>query len=256
VCNLYGYHFTLKPGTRVYVPTPGGELRGKLIKQAVEGRWSPPANFFHLKPGGHIAAVRRHKDEPWVASLDLRGFFDHVTRSKVHRAVKALGFPHAEAWEMACDSSVDKRPPHRRFSVPFGFIQSPLIASLVLAQSNLGSAIRKLDGHGVLVSVYVDDITVSGSGELAVADAMAALSNAANACGFEFNPEKQQPPGPTAISFNIEFGSGIMRVIPNRMAEFELAVRQANPYQLAGILSYLNSVNAQQEGELAQQVVT
>lgn len=252
--NLYGHHFTLKPGTRVYIPTPEGRERGDEIKSAIEDRWSPPGNYFHLLPGGHVAAVRRHQHAPWVASLDLRRFFDHVTRSKVHRALKAIGFPHLEAWEMACDSSVDKRPPHRKFSVPFGFVQSPAVASMVLAQSNLGKALSKSNDHDVAVSVYVDDITISGPDQQAVSNAITALGNAATASGFEFNAEKQQAPGPTAMSFNIEFGSGTMHIVPDRMAEFELAVRQANSYQQAGILGYVNSVNTQQQNELSEHV--
>ena len=252
--NLYGHHFTLKPGTRVYIPTQEGGQRGEEIKLAIEARWSPPSNYFHLLSGGHVAAVRRHQHASWVASLDLRRFFDHVTRSKVHRALKTVGFPHVKAWEMACDSSVDKRPPHRKFSVPFGFVQSPAVASLVLAQSNLGKTLRKLDGHGVAVSVYVDDITISGPDEQTVRDVIVALNDAANVSGFVFNTEKQQPPSGTARSFNIEFGSGMMRINSDRMAEFELAVRQANPYQLAGILGYVDSVNTQQQDELSKHV--
>jgi hypothetical protein len=254
VRNLYGHHFTLKPGTRVYVPTPEGEERGNLIKQAIEDRWSPPSNYFHLQPGGHVAAVRRHKDAPCVASLDLRRFFDQVTRSKVHRALKAIGIPHADAWEMACDSTVDKRPPQRSFSIPFGFIQSPAIASLVLARSSLGRVIQRLDHGDVDVSVYVDDIIVSGAGDQSVINAIGTLAVAAEQCGFEFNAEKANAPGPTGMSFNIEFGSGAMRIVDDRMSEFELAVRNANSYQLVGILGYVDSVNAKQQEELSEHV--
>src|SRR5699024_10920274 len=121
------------------------------------------------------------------------------------------------------------RPPHRDFSVPFGFVQSPAVASLVLAKSQLGLVIRKLEQRGTPVSVYVDDITVSGASEGAVASVIDALRAAAAMCSFDFNAEKETPPAATATSFNIEFGSGVMRIIADRMAEFELAVRTAFP---------------------------
>src|SRR3546814_19570388 len=92
------------------------------------------------------------------SSLDLRRFFDQIARTKVHRALKVTGLPHTDAWEMACDSTVDKRPPHRAFSLPFGFVQSPIVASVVLAQSALGGAIRRLSRDGMPIPVYVDHL--------------------------------------------------------------------------------------------------
>src|SRR3546814_2308894 len=118
------------------------------------------------------------------SSLDLRRFFDQIARTKVHRALKVIGLPHTDAWEMACDSTVDKRPPHRAFSLPFGFVQSPIVASVVLAQSALGGAIRRLSRDGMTITVYVDDITLSGPNEHRVGEAIAALETAAALSGF------------------------------------------------------------------------
>src|SRR3546814_11290010 len=69
VRNLFDHHFALKPGTRVYIPTDEGRERGEAIKSQIEALWTPPANYFHLQQGGHVAAVREHKDAPWLASL-------------------------------------------------------------------------------------------------------------------------------------------------------------------------------------------
>src|SRR3546814_21049417 len=113
VRNLFDHHFALKPGTRVYIPTDEGRERGEAIKSQIEALWTPPANYFHLQQGGHVAAVREHKDAPWLASLDLRRFFDQIARTKVHRALKVIGIPHNDAWERAWDSTVATRPPHR-----------------------------------------------------------------------------------------------------------------------------------------------
>src|SRR3546814_17472556 len=93
---------------------------------------------------------------------------------------------------MACDSTVDKRPPHRAFSLPFGFVQSPIVASVVLAQSALGGAIRRLSRDGMTITVYVDDITLSGPNEHRVGEALAALETAAAHSGFTFNADKTQ----------------------------------------------------------------
>lgn len=250
--NLYNHHFTLKPGTRVYIPSAFGAERGGEIKEAIERLWQPPENYYHLLDGGHVAAVRSHRNAPWLASLDLQRFFEQITRSKVHRALKAIGFSQVEAWEMACDSTVDKRPPKRKFSLPFGFVQSPIVASVVLAKSALGGEIRKLRADGLNVTVYVDDITVSGLTEQEVSGAVDRLEAAAALSGFSFNPDKSQPANGRVISFNIQFGSGTMDIVEDRLAEFEVAIRHGNEYQIGGILGYVTSVNADQAEKLAE----
>ena len=147
---------------------------------------------------------------------------------------------------MACDSTVDKQPPQRQFSLPFGFVQSPIVASVVLAKSALGTTIRKLQQQGVNVTVYVDDIVVSSSSKTIVNDAVFTLEEGANTSGFAFNPDKTQPPRRKVTSFNIEFGSGTMKVLNERMLEFENAIRTGNSDVIKGILGYVNSVNALQ----------
>lgn len=198
-----------------------------------------------------MAAARRHRDAPFVASLDLQRFFDQVSRSKVHRALKRLHFSHTDAWEMACDSSVNKPAPCSGYSIPFGFVQSPLVASIVLAQSRLGKAINGLRGDGIEATVYVDDITLSDPSLAALNDAIDTLRSAATASGFSFNEAKTQPPSGRTTGFNIEFGSGHMKLVTERLAEFEAVLRVGSPEQVEGILSYIRSVSADQHDELA-----
>ena len=250
--NLYDHHFTLKPGTRVFVPTAHGRALGERIKKEVSRIWKAPGNFFHLVSGGHVSAARSHMQAEWLASLDIKQFFDQVTRTKVHRSLKTIGVPHLDAWEMACDSTVDKMLPGRAFSLPFGFVQSPLLASVVLAQSALGRAIRKLIRDGLNVSVYVDDITISGVSEKAVIGAVGALEEAAEVSGFLFNPEKTQLPSRRVVSFNIEFGLGYMEISEDRMAQFEIALRGGNEHVIEGILGYISTVNIEQYEHLAR----
>ena len=81
--NLFDHHFTLKPGTKVFVPTDHGREVGGKIKKRVEGLWKAPRNYFHLRDGGHVAAARLHKDQSWIASMDLKRFFEQISRSRV-----------------------------------------------------------------------------------------------------------------------------------------------------------------------------
>jgi hypothetical protein len=53
--------------------------------------------------------------------------------------------------------SVVKRPALDGFVLPYGFVQSPILASLALDKSKLGKLLRKLNGRtDITVSVYVD----------------------------------------------------------------------------------------------------
>ncbi len=61
-------------------------------------------------------------------------FFHSVTRTKVHRSLRALSFTQVEALDYASESTVRLPGGPRRFVVPYGFVQSPLLTSLALAQ--------------------------------------------------------------------------------------------------------------------------
>ncbi|MBO6526407.1 reverse transcriptase domain-containing protein [Erythrobacter sp.] len=250
--NLFDHHFTLKPGTKVYVPTEHGRDTGSEIKKRVEGQWQPPRNYFHLRKGGHVAAARLHHDQSWVASMDLKRFFEQINRSRVQRSLVRIGIPHDEAYEMACNSVVDKEPPDRAFSIPFGFVQSPLLASVALAHSALGTALDKIRRSGLRVSVYVDDITVSGDEEASLEDAMNVLHAAAATSNFEFNCDKTHGPAPEVTSFNIRFGSGRMEIVEDRMAEFEVAIRSGSEWAIGGVLGYVGAVNDGQADKLSE----
>lgn len=249
--NLFDHHFTLKSGTKVYVPTDNGRKIGAEIKKSIERKWTAPSNYYHLRDGGHVAAARLHQHQPWVASVDLRRFFEQISRSRVQRSLLRTGFPNDEAFEMACNSVVDKNPPNRSFSIPFGFVQSPILASIVLAHSAMGSALCQIRNLGVQVSVYVDDITISGEFEAPLVEAMSILRRAAEISKFQFNEEKTQGPAPDVTSFNIHFGSGRMELIDDRMSQFELAIQHGSEWTISGILGYVETVNKGQASELS-----
>lgn len=247
---LYASKFRLPKGTQVFVPTDKGEVIGGDIVKRVRQRWKPPNFFYHLQPGGHVAAVRTHYTKSWLASVDLARFFNQVTRTRVHRALRRIGFPQAEAFEMASDSTVEEDVGSRRFSLPFGYVQSPLLASIALERSALGAAIRTVRKSGVLLSVYVDDITISADTEDEVIAALATLHSGAELAGFQFNDDKKQGPSQTIEGFNIKFGSHVLRITDCRMAEFERAILNGTPARIEGIIGYVDSVNSAQSRAL------
>lgn len=196
-----------------------------------------------------MAAVKLHASSPFVASLDLTRFFDQISRSRVLRALKKIGFSYADAWEYACDSTVQKKNGKNGFSIPFGFVQSPMLASICLRHSALGRAISVLSRR-LNVSVYVDDITVSGGTAEEVADGIEELERAAARSGFMFNPAKTQPPSNSIVGFNIRFGSGEMRIVPDRMEMLAEKFQTGNEFQQMGVAGYVWTVNQSQLDEL------
>ncbi len=52
------HRFEVKPGRWVYVPTPIGKAAGEKIRSSVAKVWSRPKFYFHLRKGGHVAALQ------------------------------------------------------------------------------------------------------------------------------------------------------------------------------------------------------
>src|SRR5262245_45013433 len=131
--------FPLKPGKWVFVPTNETVKVGREIKKAVEKYWKKrPRYFYHLRAGGHIAALRSHLGNSTFVRLDITDFFGSINRSRITRClVPMVGFKKAREWANA-STVIDPGNP-KRWIVPFGFVQSPILASLCLEQSALGS---------------------------------------------------------------------------------------------------------------------
>ncbi len=100
------------------------------------------------------------------------------------------------------------------------------------------------------MSVYMDDITVSGPEQNIVQSAFDTLQGAADTARFSFNAGKVQSPGPSVKNFNLEFGSGEMLVTAERMDKFKDAFDGASPYKQMGIYGYVWTVDVNQAEEL------
>ena len=157
----YNEKFTLPNGKTVYIPTKDSRHFGRQLQKWILYRWTPPRYFYHLRRGGHVAAVRSHLKDHWFLRCDLSRCFDHVTRSKIHRCLKSIGFTHRDAWEFACKSTVSKPSLINSFSLPFGFPQSTILASIVIDRSLFGIELKKILDLEVRLSMYVDDIIIS-----------------------------------------------------------------------------------------------
>jgi hypothetical protein len=239
--------FELKPGTWVFVPTAQSVDDGKAIKHAINKRWHPPQNYFHLRTGGHVKALESHLNNSVFVHLDIQNFFGSISKSRVTRCLKGL-FSYAEARAIANISTVI-HPDDKNLILPFGFVQSPILASLCLANSALGKCLHGLPKRfaGLVVSVYVDDIILSCTNEASLKESISELKKCAEKSGFMLNPKKEEGPAPKITAFNIELSNQLLEVELERYRKFVSAFNESdNDFQRDGIRSYVNSVNPTQ----------
>jgi hypothetical protein len=106
-----------------------------------------------------------------------------------------------------------------RYSLPYGFVQSPILASLVLATSAVGEHLCSLPA-GVKASVYVDDISLSSNDLMALEAAFRATVDIFHADGFAVSAEKLRPPATAIDIFNCDLAHGYTKVRDDRIAKF------------------------------------
>ena len=243
--------FELKPGKWVFVPTHEAVAAGEKIKEQIEDHWTPPDYYYHLRAGGHVAALKSHLGHTSFVHVDIRDFFGSINRTRVTRCLKQK-FSYVLAREWAIASTVIHPGDKKRSIIPYGFVQSQVVAALCLAESALGiclDKIRKMEG--VAVSVYVDDIIVSSSDEAQCTSLLAMLKTAAERARFALNPDKEQGPGAQVTAFNISLSSNSMLIESARLQQFVEALEEAtSEAQRKGILSYVSSINADQGKDL------
>ena len=117
----------------------------------------------------------------------LAKFFDSIVGAACTGHCGASRVKHGFAWDAACQSTVSKDGRGAPYSLPFGFVQSPVLASLALATSALGAALSKLHSGGLVLSVYMDDSVLFRS---------ETRTNAPRATALK-RPPKCQNPGST-----------------------------------------------------------
>lgn len=232
-----------------YHQAPEFRNLGLDLTRHILSLWSPPKTFFHHRNGGHVAAIARHMDNAYFSHLDINRFFYRVQKNRIIKSLKRIGFSFYDANEAAAHSVVRTED---GFSLPYGFTQSPLLASLCLDWSPCGAFLRKIPKE-FRVSVYVDDIILSHASDR---DALLALSNELVECfrssGFPVSEKKMTLAETQIVCFNIRLSSGELIIVPDRMQEFynDIALNLENDHVLDGIEGYVRTVNADQADDV------
>ncbi|MDO3620762.1 reverse transcriptase domain-containing protein [Ralstonia pseudosolanacearum] len=244
--------FEVKPGRWVFVPTDEVVQQGREIKGAIEKIWKAPDYYYHLRSGGHVAALREHIASQVFLHLDIEDFFGSISANRITRALKGK-VSYATAREWATESVVRHPSDSKKTILPFGFVQSQILASLVLRDTALGRRIHDASKQpGLVVTVYVDDILISCP-DMETAKAVAAeLKATAERSNFVLSEKKTEGPAPAVTAFNVVLANHSLEISAARMAEFKAVLEKTtSERQREGILRYIGQVNAVQVEEVA-----
>lgn len=208
----------------VFVPNEKGYEIGYRLKGLVEQATIFERFYFHLRSGGHVAALHEHRKNRHFARVDLKNFFYSISRNHVARALREIGIP--KAGDYAKFSCVKNPYLDPSYSLPYGFVQSPILATLVFSRSVLGDFLREIQ-RDISVSVYMDDIAISSAVNDVLQKAFEELKVKIQEANFPINLEKTTPPTELMGLFNCELEFNRASVTETRRAAFYAGTRSA-----------------------------
>ncbi|WP_245511722.1 MULTISPECIES: reverse transcriptase domain-containing protein [unclassified Mesorhizobium] len=214
----------MKNGKPIFVPNPFGEELGRKLKRRVEKKYTFDKFIYHFKEGSHVVALHRHRKNAFFCRVDISRFFYSIKRNRLKRILKDIGIPKPEYY--AKFSTVKNPFEGGGYVLPYGFVQSPILATLVLAESPIGTYLRGLPAT-IAPSVYMDDLCLSGPDHAALKEAFDGLVRAVAEAGFTLNDDKTREPAEKIDIFNCLLENGNTAVLPERIDEFFAEDREA-----------------------------
>lgn len=246
------HKFEIRPGKWVFHPSLIGRKIGREIQSEVRSRWKPPPYYFHLRKGGHVSALKRHLNSDYFSILDLKNFYGSINRSRITRVLKPfIGYTKARDYAL---SSTAANPVlgEKGFILPFGFIQSPLLASLCLNKSALGIKLDQLHKESdIIITVFMDDIVISSNDQTKLIETSQALKIYARKSGWILNQAKEAIALSQIQAFNTLLSKNCIEITPERFAKFRDAYTASLiPEQREGIQRYIAALNQVQASQL------
>lgn len=234
----YSHSFLLSDRRQhVFVPSELGRRIGADVKQRVEDAYSFDDFYYHLRKRSHVAALHSHRANTYFCKIDIQNFFYSIARNRVVRTLRSIHIPRAEHYgKWSCVKNPCAGP---GYALPYGFVQSPILATLVLASSEIGRELRRM-ALDVTVAVYVDDISLSSNDPVLLRKRYDELRHAVDVAAFTVNAQKCVAPCRDITIFNCSLRNGDTVVTPDRVTEFNNVPRSAE--SLAGFKRYCDSV--------------
>ena len=250
----------LHSGKCICVPNAETKEYGNNLVIRIKRKWAPPAYFYHWQRGGHVCAVKLHVGRKYYFRIDLKSFYAHVGEARVYNRLKDL-FPskgHKYARKAAYCSTVPLPDDPTTRALPYGFPQSPILASISMQNSILGKFLGELyQSPSYVISVYMDDIIVSTNSSSCANEAYETLREKVTRSNFAINTSKCTGVVAGQIeAFNIIADARGIKLTEKRLAKFKEALRNPNITinKQTGILNYVRSINPKQYGKLLQVV--
>ncbi|WP_421507222.1 reverse transcriptase domain-containing protein [Erwinia rhapontici] len=246
--EMWKHKFEIKKDRWVHVPTTEIAEFGKKLHKFILKKWKAPLYYYHLRDGGHVMAARSHLMNEYFSLIDISNFFESTSQSRVTRELKKI-LPYINAREISKLSTVRVTSAKcKKFSLPYGFPQSPVLASLCLFNSYAGTLLHSLSKEGsIQVSIYMDDIILSGRELGALETSFELVCNALVKSRYEINQAKTQRPSRKIIAFNLELSHRHLKVTSVRLVAFLQAYAQSkNEFEKTGIATYVHSVSPEQ----------
>lgn len=210
-------HSFLLNGKPVFAPNDLGRRIGEDIKAKVETAYEFEPFFYHLTSGGHVASLHAHRENEFFCKADIENFFYSVSRNRVVRTLREVGVDRAKHYgKWSCVKNPYDSP---RYALPYGFVQSPILASLILSTSAVGSFLRRISKE-VTVGVYVDDISLSSNDPDRLRHCYDGLLSAMEEAALHAKPSKCVPPAREVDIFNCHLKKESTEVLEERRQEF------------------------------------
>ena len=248
----------LHSGKLICVPNAETKEYSNNLVAKIKRKWAPPAYFYHWQRGGHVCAVKLHVGRKYYFHIDLRSFYSHVGETRVYSRLKDLfpskGRKYARKAAYCSTVPLPGKPTAR--ALPYGFPQSPILASICLQTSILGRSLEELyQSPSYMVSVYMDDIIVSTNSSSCANEAYEGLLEKVTRSNFAINMSKCTGVVAGQIeAFNIIADAGGIKLTEDRLAKFKRALKSPiiTIDKLTGVLNYVRSINLKQYEELLQ----
>lgn len=242
------HRISIKNGKWIFVPSEYSRVYGKFVAKRIKLEWHAPRYFYHLRGGGHLSAIDAHLKNKYFSRLDIENFFGSITASRITRVLKPyLGYEMSR--EIAKQSTV--RVPgstKKELMLPFGFVQSTILASICLEKSSLGIFLNKVQKDKTIsLSVYMDDILISSNNKQKLVEVTGEIKKSIYRSSWLSNIKKEVIASESITAFNIDFSQNKKYVNQVRLKQLEFDFYQAESVaKKNGISSYVKKVNYEQ----------
>jgi len=245
----YEHAFRTANGKWIFVPTAESRECGYKILNELKDYWSAPDYFYHLQPGGHVAALKAHQGKKFFIRADIRSFFPSVSRNKIVSALKKTGMYFDRAKEIADISTVISKDAPRKKILPFGFVQSPILASIALNKSAVGKFFDQA-APDVVRTVYADDILYSSNNKAVLENVYLDLRKGLVNAGFDINENKSHGPLAQTCAFNVDLSENPLKISDPRYREFVEEMYGENRHRSEAMAYYVRTINPEQASNL------